>query len=233
MCVALQGGCITTEVDRLLVWFSRTCVGPPHVTVPVAGRLLVVLILAPTFRNPLRQTAEIQAGLMFAWWAYLTPCPSSIPPRRTLPLGIGKPNCARHTPQIPGSQPEQAPGVVCPIRKLESLSKPQAALVSRGVRVRKSILRLACQGTKNWVNGILRQRMCRQGHGPFGEFGPFGLGRLFGAARMGSLVGAFDWGCFDYSGDMGWGPQRPSRSAVVDGPCGTAHVIARAGLEAN
>ena len=69
--------------------------------------------------------------------------------------------------------------------------------------------------------------------GPFGEFGPFGLGRLFGAARMGSLVGAFDWGCFDYSGDMGWGPQKPSRSAVVDGPCGTAHVIARAGLEAN
>ena len=131
------------------------------------------------------------------------------------------------------SRNAQAPGVVCPIRKLESLSKPQAALVSRGVRVRKSILRLACQGTKNWVNGILRQRMCRQGHGPFGEFGPFGLGRLFGAARMGSLVGAFDWGCFDYSGDMGWGPQRPSRSAVVDGPCGTAHVIARAGLEAN
>ena len=32
--------------------------------------------------------------------------------------------------------------------------------------------------------------MCRQGHGPFGEFGPFGLGGLFGAARMGSLIWA-------------------------------------------
>ena len=139
----------------------------------------------------------------------------------------------RQIPQIPGSQLEQAPGVVSSIRNLESLSKPQGALASGGVRVRKSILRLACQGTKNWVNGILPQRMCRQGHVPFGEFGPFGLGGLFGAARMGSLVGAFDWGCFDYSGDMGWGPQKPSRSAVADGPCGTAHVIARAGLEAN
>ena len=75
MCVALQGGCIATQVDRLPMQFGRTCVGPPHVTVPVAGRLLVVLILAPTFRNLLRQTAEIQAGLMFAWWAYPTPCP--------------------------------------------------------------------------------------------------------------------------------------------------------------
>ena len=35
--------------------------------------------------------------------------------------------------------------------------------------------------------------MCRQGHGPFGEFGPFGSGGLFGAGRMGSLMGAFDW----------------------------------------
>jgi hypothetical protein len=44
--------------------------------------------------------------------------------------------------------------------------------------------------------------MCRQGHGPFGEFGPFGLGGLFGAGRMGSLMGAFDWGGFDYSGQF-------------------------------
>ena len=67
---------------------------------------------------------------------------------KMLPLGIDTANRAWRTPQIPGSQLEQAPGVVGSIRNLESLSKPQGALASGGVRVRKSILRLACQGTK-------------------------------------------------------------------------------------
>ena len=51
---------------------------------------------------------------------------------KMLPLGINKPNRARRTPQIPGSQLEQAPGVVGSIRNLESLSKPQGALASGG-----------------------------------------------------------------------------------------------------
>ena len=72
-----------------------------------------------------------------------TPRPPSIRPRRTLPLGIDKPNRARRTPQIPGSQPEQAPGVVNSIRNLEALSKPQAAWASGEARVRISNLRLA------------------------------------------------------------------------------------------
>ena len=73
----------------------------------------------------------------------LTPCPPSIRPRRALLLGIDKPNRARRTPQIPGSQLEQAPGVLNSIRNLEALSEPQAAWASGRVRVRISILRLA------------------------------------------------------------------------------------------
>ena len=73
----------------------------------------------------------------------LTPCPPSIRPRRTWPLGIHKPNRAQRTPQIPGSQPERASGVLNSIGNLEALSEPQAAWASRRVRVRISNLRLA------------------------------------------------------------------------------------------
>ena len=71
-----------------------------------------------------------------------TPCPPSIRPRRTLPLGIDKPNRARRTPQIPGSQPERASGVLNSIGNLEALSEPQAAWASGEARVRISNLRL-------------------------------------------------------------------------------------------
>ena len=66
-----------------------------------------------------------------------------IRPRRTLPFGIDKPNRARRAPQIPGSQPERASGVLNSIGNLEALSEPQAAWASGRVRVRISILRLA------------------------------------------------------------------------------------------
>ena len=62
---------------------------------------------------------------------------------KMLPLGMDKPNRARRTPQIPGSQPEQALGVLNSICNLEALSEPQAAWVSREARVRISNLRLA------------------------------------------------------------------------------------------
>ena len=58
-------------------------------------------------------------------------------------MGIDKPNRARRTPQIPGSQPEQAPGVLNSICNLEALSEPQAAWASGEARVRISNLRLA------------------------------------------------------------------------------------------
>ena len=53
-----------------------------------------------------------------------------IRPRRTLPLGIDKPNRARRTPQIPGSQLEQALGVLNSICNLEALSEPQPTWAS-------------------------------------------------------------------------------------------------------
>ena len=62
-----------------------------------------------------------------------TPCPPSIRPCRTLPLGNDKPNRARRTPQIPGSQPEQALGVMNLIRNLEALSEPQATSAMGGL----------------------------------------------------------------------------------------------------
>ena len=71
-----------------------------------------------------------------------TPCLPSIQPRRTLPFGIDKPNRARRTPQIPGSQPERASGVLNSIGNLEALSEPQAAWASGEARVRISNLRL-------------------------------------------------------------------------------------------
>ena len=63
----------------------------------------------------------------------LTPCPPSIRPHRTFLLGNDKPNRARRTPQIPGSQPEQASGVLNSICNLEALSKPQAAWAMGGL----------------------------------------------------------------------------------------------------
>ena len=72
----------------------------------------------------------------------LTPYLPSIRPRWTLPLGIDKPNCARRTPQIPGSQMERAPGVLNSIGNLEALSEPQSAWASGEARVRISNLRL-------------------------------------------------------------------------------------------
>ena len=58
-------------------------------------------------------------------------------------MGINKPNHARRTPQIPGSQPERASGVLNSIGNLEALSEPQAAWASGEARVRISNLRLA------------------------------------------------------------------------------------------
>ena len=67
-------------------------------------------------------------------------------------MGIDKPNRARRTPQIPGSQPEQALGVLNSIRNLEALSEPQAAWASGEARVRISNLRLAnaCMAREWW-----------------------------------------------------------------------------------
>ena len=80
-------------------------------------------------------SATIQAASLLESWK---PHPTAMVEfkllgiNKMLPLGINKPNRARRTPQIPGSQLEQAPGVVSSIRNLESLSKPQGALASGG-----------------------------------------------------------------------------------------------------
>ena len=74
-----------------------------------------------------------------------TPGPPAIRPRRTLPLGMDKPNRARRTPQTTGSQQEQNLGVANSNGNLEALKIPQATFARGGGEGRWNIDALAPQ----------------------------------------------------------------------------------------